>query len=111
MCGESGAVGPISLPGSSKFYAVVLQRLKRFAQRAHTVEAKRHVIHRVRMWRAFEEPNDERFVCQREGLVRAEHYLQIEVLGPKVRALLRVTDGEAEMPDGGKLYFQVRSSS
>jgi hypothetical protein len=29
------------------------QRLKRFAQRAHTVEAKRHVIHRFRMWRAF----------------------------------------------------------
>jgi hypothetical protein len=37
--------------------------------------------------------------------------MQIEVLGPKLRALLRVYDGKAEMPDRAKLYFHVYTSS
>jgi hypothetical protein len=57
------------------------------------------------MWCAFEEPDDNCVVRQRDGLIGPEHFLQIEVLGPKLRALLRVSDGKAKMPDRAKLYF------
>src|SRR5665213_2294951 len=94
-----------------QFYAVFLQRLERFAQRAHTVEVKRQVVDRVRMWCAFEEPDDHRVVRQCDGLIGPEHFLQLEVPGPKLRAFLRVSDCKAEMPDRAKLYFHVRTSS
>src|SRR5450755_1127081 len=93
-----------------QFYAVFLQRLERFAQRAHTVEMKRHVVDRVRMWCAFEEPDDHGVVRQRDGLIGPEHFLQIEVLGPKLRVLLRVSDSKTEMPNRAKLYFHIRTS-
>ena len=48
---------------------------------------------------------------QRDGLIGPEHFMQIEVLGPKLRALLGVYDGKAEMPDRAKLYFHVHTSS
>jgi hypothetical protein len=63
------------------------------------------------MWCAFEEPDDNCVVRQRDGLIGPEHFMQIEVLGPKLRALLRVYDGKAEMPDRAKLYFHVYTSS
>src|SRR5580658_4406536 len=91
-------------------YAVSLQRFERFAQRAHAVELKRDVVDRVRMWSAFEEPDDNRAVRQRDRLIGPEHFPQIEVLGPKLRALLWVSDGKAEMPDRAKFYFHVLTS-
>src|ERR1700676_4750044 len=99
------------VPRIFQFYADFLQRLECFAQRTHTVEVKRQVVDRLRMWCAFEEPDDNRVVRQRDGLTGPEHFLQIEVRGPKPRALLRVSDGKAEMPDRAKLYFHVRTSS
>src|ERR1700683_2724595 len=62
------------------------------------------------MWCTLEEPDDSCVVRQRDGLIGPEHFLQIEVLGPKLRALLRVSDGKAEMPDRAKFYFHVRTS-
>ena len=93
----------------SQVYAVFLQHLERFAQRAHIVEVKRQVVDRVRMWCAFEEPDDHRVVRQPDGIIGPAHFLQLEVLGPKLRALLWVFDGKAEMPDRAKLYFHVRT--
>ena len=69
-----------------QFYAVFLQRLERFTQRAHTVEVKRQVVHRVRTWCAFEEPYDNCVVRQSDGRVRPEHFLQIEIIGAVVGA-------------------------
>ena len=66
---------------------------------------------RVQIWCAFEEPDDNRVVSQPDALIRPEHFLQIEVLGPKLHALPRVSDGEAEMPERAKLYFHVHTSS
>src|SRR5580698_9652662 len=60
------------------------------------------------MWCAFEEPNDYRVVRQPDGLTGPTHFVQIEVLDPELRALLRVSDGKAEMPNRAKLYFHVR---
>jgi hypothetical protein len=91
-------------------YAILLQRLERFVQRAHTVELERQVVDRVRMWCAFEKPDDYRVVRQPDGLIGPTHFVQIEVLDPKLRALLRVTDGKAEMPDRAKLVRYVRIS-
>src|SRR6185312_1248633 len=81
------------------------------AQRGHAVELKRQVVDRVRMWCAFEEPDDDRAVREPDGLTGPEHFLQIEVLRPKLRALLRVSDGKAEMPHRAKSHFHVRPSS
>ena len=97
--------------GIFQFYAVFLQHVERFAQRAHALEVKRHVVDRVRMWCAFEKPDDHRVVRQRDGLIGPEHFLQIEVLGLKLRVLLRFSDGKTEMPNRAKLYFHIRTSS
>jgi hypothetical protein len=61
------------------------------------------------MWCAFEEPDDYRVVRQPDGLTGPTHFVQIEVLDPELRALLRVSDGNAEMPNRAKLYFHICS--
>ena len=71
----------------------------------------RHVVDRVRMWGAFKEADDYRAVRQTDNLIRPEHFLKIEILGPKLRARPQISDGKAEMPDYAKLYFHIRTFS
>ena len=102
MCGEPGASGPISSPGSSKFGSDALQVIECFSQSRHVRQMKRHVANSLRRRMAFEERDRDVVVADGDAILEVELLLESQRALEPLRTLLRIAYGQAKVTDGAE---------